>query len=351
MKFGGATLSTIPKIQFCANKIISKLDDYFPIVVVSAMGNTTHQLSDLISQITSNQNLSTDFILSTGEMLSAGFLSLCINKENHHAQPLSGWQIPIITNTQHGDATIEKVSTDNISQLIQQNIIPIITGFQGISTDNHITTLGKGASDLTAVSLAAAFDCDCYIYKNVDGVFTCDPEYQSSVKINKLSYENMQYASEHGAQVLFHKAVKYAKKHNVKIFVESAFNTSTGTTISNQPSKRNIITKQEAFLTILESGEQIQTSHSFISYDNKWCLFSSKGEYINYLNTSPNKPNQDIKYTKITLIHPNVINKEEFIRVAKQYSNIYSCMKYYSWICVENSKSSMLEEELHTKFI
>ncbi|WP_187440063.1 aspartate kinase [Candidatus Cytomitobacter primus] len=378
MKFGGSTLSDINKINNCANKIISKFNDYFPIVVVSAMGDTTQNLSNLISKITSqptslvdsanpimsqyNQhansiksttiqsNIATDLILSTGEMVSAGMLSLSLNAKNYKSQPVCGWQMPMITNSNHGSAKIEKLSKNYINSLIQNQTIPIITGFQGVSPANNITTLGKEGSDLTAVALADQFNAHCYIYKSVDGVFTCDPNSNPGQKINQLSYDNMQIASEHGAQVIYHRAVKYAKKHNVKIFIQSAFTKANGTTISNSPSNQNIITKQRAFLTILNQNNPIPNGHAFISYDQKWCLFSNQKELQNYLEICDAKI-QNPKHIKITLIHPQKIIKENFIQIAKKYSSIYSCMESYSWICVQSKHVKDLERELHIGFI
>ncbi len=350
MKFGGKTLSSTEKIQLCSNKIISHLKDSFPIVVVSAMGNSTQQLHNLLSKISTKQNVCSDFILSTGEMISAGMLSSSIINNGYKSQPLAGWQIPIVTNQNYGNASLQNISTKNLSILIKDNIIPIITGFQGITSDNKITTLGSGSSDLTAVALASKFKCNCYIYKDVDGVFTCDPKSNPGQKINQLSYDNMQHASNHGAQVIHNKAVEYAKKNNVNVFINSAFNSSKGTLISHKSSRHNIITKQKAYLAILKEGQKIQNTHAFISYDNYWCLFSSEEEYSAYLNDKKTNTSQE-KYIKITLIHPIPINKEKFINIIQKYSQIYSCMKYYSWICVKESQSVLLEKELHDQFV
>ncbi|QEK38044.1 aspartate kinase [Candidatus Cytomitobacter indipagum] len=366
MKFGGATVADIDKIKHCIKKISPKFNEHSIIIVVSAMNDTTNQLRDLISQISSENecalekhsgnlnsikkysNIASDLILSSGETISAGVFSLCLQDCGYKSIPLCGWQLPIVTDDNYGDAEIQQISMKYIKELINQKTIPVVAGFQGISPSKNITTLGESSSDLTAVAIAAELNADCYIYKNVSGVFTCDPNSNSGKKIDSLSYENMEIASKHGAKVVCYKAVKYAKKHNVKIFVESAFQKESGTMISNNFSQKNIVTSQQAFIIPLENHDPIPSEHIFTF--GKWCIFSNQEEFENYaLNNNKNISKQ--KYMKITLIHPSKIAKDHFLNIAKKYSEIYSCMDSYSWICIEKKYASNLEKDLHESFV
>lgn len=237
-KFGGTSVGSIESLENVADKIKKTIEHGENIVVVvSAMSGETNRLSKLLQEITIEQNTPEhDIVLSSGEQVSCGLLALALKKRGVNARTFLGWQLPIITDNFHTKARIKEVVPSAIIDFIHKNGVPVIAGFQGYSDDKHITTLGRGGSDTTAVALAAALDAKrCEIYTDVDGVYTCDPRLVSKArKLDQITYEEMLELSAEGAKVLQMRSVEMAMKHKVPLMVLSSFIKGSGTKIVNE---------------------------------------------------------------------------------------------------------------------
>tara|TARA_B100000579_G_scaffold436097_1_gene461092 strand:- start:2095 stop:3300 length:1206 start_codon:yes stop_codon:yes gene_type:complete len=240
MKFGGTSLADISRINSAALKIKKEiLKGYSVIVVVSAMSGTTNNLIKLVKGIDESFDLSEhDTVVSTGEQISSGLITIALQAIGIKAKSFSGWQIPIITDEHFGKASINEIKTSNIVNELKKDKVPVISGFQGITSSNRVSTLGRGGSDTSAVAIAAAFNAErCDIYTDVDGVYTTDPRIEpKAVKLNFITFEEMLELSSQGAKVLHARSVALAMNHNVKLQVLSSFDNKPGTMIVNEDS-------------------------------------------------------------------------------------------------------------------
>jgi len=222
MKFGGTSVADIAKIKNVANIIAKQSKTADVAVVVSAMGKTTNALTALAHQITDKPNLrELDALLSTGENTSVALLALALNSIGVPAKSFNAMQLGIITNDNFGDAEIMHINMMNIPY----KVIPVITGFQGMTEHGDITTLGREGSDTSAVAIAAAIVADyCDIYTDVDGVYTADPNVvKDAKKLDFISYDDMLKMANNGAKVLHPRSVSTAQKYNVPIRVRGTF--------------------------------------------------------------------------------------------------------------------------------
>lgn len=238
-KFGGSSVADTEKLLKVCEHIIKEHNDGNNVaVVVSAQGKTTDRLISEEKEITTNPNKREhDVLVSTGEQITISKLAIMLEKLGYKAISLTGWQIPIVTTNVHGDAKIKYINNDKILNLFDNGYIVIIAGFQGISEELNITTLGRGGSDTTAVAVAASLNADkCEIFTDVDGVFSSDPRIVNDVrKIDKISYDEMLELSSMGAKVLHNRCVEIGKKYNLPIVVKSTFEkNSEGTTVNNK---------------------------------------------------------------------------------------------------------------------
>jgi aspartate kinase len=233
----------VERIQHAAKRIIQTVKKGHQVVVtVSAMGKTTDELAGLAAQIHSRPSKrEVDMLLSAGEQISMSLLAMALDKEGFSAVSLTGWQAGIRTEDVHGNARIIDVQTKRIRSLLEDNKVVIVAGFQGITENGEITTLGRGGSDTTAVALAAALKADkCEIYTDVDGVFTCDPRYVADArKIESISYDEMLELATLGAGVLHPRAVEFAKNYDVKLEVRSSLKNDSGTIIEEEAAVEN----------------------------------------------------------------------------------------------------------------
>ena len=238
LKFGGTSVADVPQIKKIALKIKGEVDQGNKvIVVVSAMSGVTNNLIDLVNQTSKNFSLSEhDVVLSTGEQITSALLSIALEELSLKARSWMGWQVPIVSDNTHGKAVIKDIKTSNIMGSIKKGYIAIVSGFQGISEDNRITTLGRGGSDTTAVALAAAFSADrCDIYTDVEGVYTTDPRIvKKAKKLDFITYEEMLELASQGAKVLQTRSVALAMKYNVNLRVLSSFANGPGTLIAEE---------------------------------------------------------------------------------------------------------------------
>lgn len=234
-KFGGTSVGNIAKIQNVAKKVAAEIkNNNKVIVVVSAMSGVTNQLvgyCNEVSDLKTNEELAEyDSILSSGEQVTSGLLALELQRLGYKSRSFSGWQIEIKTDNIHSKARIDSINKDIILKELENKDVIVIAGFQGInSTNNRISTLGRGGSDTSAVAIAAAIKADiCEIYTDVDGVFTTDPRITTDAKkIDKISYEEMLEMAFSGSKVLQTRCVVMAMTHNVKVRVLSTFKEKT----------------------------------------------------------------------------------------------------------------------------
>jgi aspartate kinase len=238
LKFGGTSVADLPQIKKIALKVKREVElGNKIIVVVSAMSGVTNNLVNLVKETSKNYPYSEyDVILSTGEQVTSALLSIALEELSLKARSWMGWQVPIISDNSHGKAVIKEIKTDNIMNSIKKGYIAIVSGFQGVSEDNRITTLGRGGSDTTAVALAAAFSADrCDIYTDVDGVYTTDPRIvKNAKKLDYITYEEMLELASQGAKVLQTRSVALAMKYKVFLRVLSSFKDLPGTLITQE---------------------------------------------------------------------------------------------------------------------
>lgn len=247
-KFGGSSVASIDKINNVALRVKSLQDEgYGVVVVVSAMGDTTDELLELAAGIGSNLNLrEMDALLATGEQQSAALLALALNKMGYKAISLTGWQAGIKSDCNHSKAKISGMDEGRLEKELAVGKIVVVAGFQGLSTDGDITTLGRGGSDTSAVAIAASLGAErCMIFTDVDGVYTTDPrKVKEAQKLPAISYEEMLEMASLGAVVMQPRAVEFAMLYGVDIEVLSSFSLEPGTIITevNNMEQHRIVT-------------------------------------------------------------------------------------------------------------
>lgn len=236
MKFGGTSLATSKLILSAAKKVARIKEKHDVVVVVSAMGQATDDLMARSKEITPKPKArELDMLLTTGERISVALLSMALERLNLEAVSYTGSQVGIITDTKHTDARILEIKNYRIKEALDEHKIPVVCGFQGVSTEKEITTLGRGGSDTTAVALSVALNAErCIIYTDVDGVFTEDPnKFLGVKKIKKMSYDEILELSSRGAQVLHPRASRVAARFNIPVEIRNSFNNKSGTLITS----------------------------------------------------------------------------------------------------------------------
>ena len=245
LKFGGSSVADNIKLNLVADKIKDFYNNKTRVVaVVSAQGKTTDNLikeARTLSSIPNEREL--DVLLSTGEQISMAKLSILLNRDSIPTISLTGWQAGIKTNNTNQDAIIEDIDTKRIEQELESGKVVIVAGFQGINEKGDITTLGRGGSDTTAVAIAAKIKADhCYIFSDVDGVYTTDPnQVKIARKINSLSYQEMLDIADEGAKVLHNRCVEVGEKFGVPIVAKSTFKPGVGTEINDKPIEGTVV--------------------------------------------------------------------------------------------------------------
>ena len=238
MKFGGTSVADPEKIRRVASRLVeAKRAGNRVVAVVSAMGQHTDELVSLAHEVSPQPKpREMDMLISVGERISCALVAMAIADLGLDAISLTGSQAGIVTDTVHGKAKIVEVRAHRIHEALDSDRIVLVAGFQGVSTDFDITTLGRGGSDTTAVALAAALGADaCEIYTDVDGVFTADPRLVPGArKLHAVSYEEMLEMAASGAKVLALRSVEFARNHGVKLHVRSTFTVDEGTWITEE---------------------------------------------------------------------------------------------------------------------
>ena len=261
LKFGGSSVATNDSLNLVAKKIIDLYErENNIVVVVSAQGKTTDKLIEEAKQLSNMPtNREMDVLLSAGEQMSTAKLSILLNKLGYKAISLTGWQAGIHTNNTNQNALIENIDTSRIEKELEKRKIVVIAGFQGINENMDITTFGRGGSDTTAVAVAAALKAkNCYIFSDVDGVYSTDPNrIKSAKKLPALSYEEMLEISSEGAKVLHNRCIEIGEKFKIPIITKSTFNNKAGTVISDiieENTVKSIVKKDVSRISIIGNG-------------------------------------------------------------------------------------------------
>ena len=271
-KYGGSSVADVEAIKRVAKRIVDTRNaGHKLVVVVSAMGDTTDELLDTAAQITDNApEREMDILLTAGERISMSLLSMAINELGVPAQAFTGAQAGIHTTSAYGRAQITGMVPERIARAISEGQVAIVAGFQGISDDEDVTTLGRGGSDTTAVALAAALHADvCEIYTDVDGLFSADPRIVSKAhRLRSISTEETLELAAHGAKILHLRAVEFARRYKVPLHVRSSFSEKEGTWISDRPASPALkgLVPDAAFLDPKE-GKMEQPIISGIAHD------------------------------------------------------------------------------------
>lgn len=369
-KYGGTSVADIARLENVALRIKRSVDAGHQIaVIVSAMAGVTNQLvayTKAFSNIVNSPEH--DAVVSTGEQITTGLLSLALQQLGLKSRSFMGWQIPIKTTADHTNAQILRINPEKLEACLEQGIIPIIAGFQGITNDKRITTLGRGGSDTTAVAIAAAINADrCDIYTDVDGVYTADPRVVTAAKkLDQISYSEMLELAAQGAKVLHSRSVETALKHQVHIRVLSSFNENPGTDIIGTHSQLPIarisgITHSSSWVTIhletdrfitkmfrslrktIKSVKTSVDSFSVLAHGTttRISFLVQKADFAktiqalekNYYYPSYKGLHIDPDFAKISIIGLGLVGKngltERFLEVIKQI-NVTSCLTHIS---------------------
>jgi len=236
-KFGGSSVADAEKIMNVARRVAASAPGNQMIVVVSAMGKTTDGLLMLARQISTTPDLrEMDMLLSTGEQVTIALLAIALQSLGLKAKSFTGPQIGMRTDHAHTQARITQIDADRVRRALDTGEIAVVAGFQGLSDQDEVTTLGRGGSDLTAVALAAALKADvCEIYTDVDGVYTADPNIvRDARKLTRVAYDEMLELASLGAKVLQTRSVEFAKKYGVTVHVRSTFRPDPGTLVTKE---------------------------------------------------------------------------------------------------------------------
>jgi len=237
-KYGGTSVGNIERIKNVARKVARTRDEgHDVVVVVSAMSGETDRLTALAHEITDSPvEREMDLLLSSGERVTIALLAIALNSIGYPSKAFTGRQVGIITDSIHTKARIERVGAERVREALNHGIIPVVAGFQEISEESDVTTLGRGGSDLSAVAIAAVLKADlCDIYTDVDGVYTADPNVVAEARrLDKISYEEMLELASLGAKVLQNRSVEYAAKYGVKVRVLSSFKDGNGTLLAEE---------------------------------------------------------------------------------------------------------------------
>lgn len=238
MKFGGTSVANIERIKAVALRVKREVDAGNDVaVVVSAMSGVTNQLVDWCRELAPLHDAREyDVVVASGEQVTSGLTAIALQELGVNARSWLGWQVPIQTDDAHGKARIESIPRADLDRRFTEGQVPVFAGFQGVGSDNRVTTLGRGGSDTSAVALAAAIGADrCDIFTDVDGVYTTDPRIVAKAqKLDKITYEEMLEMASLGAKVLQTRSVEMAMKHRVRLQVLSSFEDKPGTMVVDE---------------------------------------------------------------------------------------------------------------------
>ena len=311
LKFGGSSVADNDKLKIVAEKIINLYNKNNNIVVIlSAQGKTTDKLiSEALELSNETKDREMDVLLSAGEQISIAKLSILLNKMGYKAISLTGWQAGILTNKTNQNAIIENIDTTRILQELSKRKIVIIAGFQGYNENLDITTLGRGGSDTSAIAIAAALNAkECYIFSDVDGVYTADPnKIENAKKLPALSYEEMIEISSEGAKVLHGRFAEIGQKFKIPIITKSTFNNKAGTIITDiieENTIKSVVKKEISRISIVGNGisRNFEKLHEVLNIIQK-----NKLEILEF----------NVSESKISIDFKNVVDDEMLEKIHK----------------------------------
>jgi aspartate kinase len=266
-KYGGTSVGSIERIHRVADRVVrAQREGHRIVVVLSAMSGETDRLLKLAHEATPvPDERELDMLLSTGERVTIALLAMELRGRGINARSYTGRQVGIITDSAHTNARIARVTADRIREALEEGVIPVVAGFQGINERSDVTTLGRGGSDLSAVALAAALKADrCVIFTDVDGVYTADPNIVPAARrIDKIAYEEMLEMASLGAKVLQTRSVEFAAKFNVPVEVNSSFKEGKGTLVTKED------TDMEAAAVAGVTGDRNQAKITIVGVPDK----------------------------------------------------------------------------------
>ncbi len=326
-KFGGTSVSTQQRREMVADKIIEAINKgYSPVVVVSAIGRkgdpyATDTLLSLINNSESHvSKREMDLLMSCGEIISAVVIGETLEKRKLKVKVLTGGQAGIITNNDYSDADIIKVETNKILDLTKEGIIPIVAGFQGITEDGDITTIGRGGSDVTGSVLGEALKADFIeIYTDVDGIMTADPRIVPEAKvIDKISYNEVFQFADQGAKVIHPRAVEYAMRGNVPLIIKNTMTNAPGTVITAANDNTNKIVTG---ITHMSNRTQISVTINKKDGNDVFVELAENGLSIDLINVFP-------KYKVFTVDGKDTKKAEKILqKLNSDYTIINNCSK------------------------
>ena len=321
-KYGGSSVADAEKIKGVAEKIAKKIKEKVKlVVVVSAMGKTTDNLIKLSKEVAKNTiPRELDMLLTTGEQVSASLLAMALNNIRIKSKSLNAFQAEIMTTGDYTQARIKNLKTKKIKKLLEENDALIVTGFQGITEEGEITTLGRGGSDTSAVALAAALNAKCEIYSDVAGIYTTDPRiHPAAKKIKNITYDEMLEMSSLGAKVLHSRSVEIAKKFGITIYCGSTFSDEEGSYVM----KKNIEEPVVTGLSVMDNQTQVTLSNLPLDYNLVQKIFNrvaKEGLNIDMISVISNE-GLNISFTII---------EEKKTHVEKALSQILKDMKGFN---------------------
>ena len=379
LKFGGSSVADNIKLNIVANKIIDFYNKKNKVIVVlSAQGKTTDNLIKEAKELSYEPDKrEMDTLLSTGEQVSISKLAILLKRLGYKAVSLTGWQAGIYTSNTNEEAKIEYINTERIKKELENDNIVIIAGFQGINDNKDITTLGRGGSDTTAVAVAAAVKANhCYIFSDVDGVYSTDPnKITDAKKIEELSYDEMLDLSNEGAKVLHNRCVEIAQKYDVLIETGSTFNNNIGTKINNkieESTVKSIVKNDNLFLitlkyenynadmlnklyTSLLKNDIIPTNiinNSTNSFNISLTIKTSElGKFQELLETELNMFSSSFtNISRVSLVGYGIMNNKDILKKTLEILNLNS-IEIFSIQLEECKLSIMLKEKVSNKLL
>lgn len=373
LKFGGSSVADDIKLNIVADKIVDLYKDNNVVVIVSAQGKTTDNLLKEAHSITNlPDERELDVLLSTGEQITTAKLSILLKDRGYDAISLTGWQAGIYTNNTNQDAIVESIDTSRICKELLKRKIVVIAGFQGVNENGDITTLGRGGSDTTAVAVAAALNANkCYIFSDVDGVYTTDPnKIESAKKLKNISYDEMLDIADEGAKVLHNRCIEIGQKFNIPIVTKSTFNNKPGTVVNEKIEESNVksIVKNDDIIYIhaKKNGYSIELFNdiynsliknniliSNISNNSSYNLditFTIKATMFNKLEKVLKEKFKDIEYTynnisKVSIIGHGIMNDNKILEKTMMVINLNK-LEILNITLNESKISIMFKEKL-----
>lgn len=298
-KYGGSSVADTNKIKRIAELASKRVQSGLKLViVVSAMGKTTDNLIKMAKEISANpEPRELDMLLTTGEQISISLLSIALNEIGIKSKSLNAFQAEIMTTGDFNEARIKNIKTEKINAILEENDVVIIAGFQGITEEGDITTLGRGGSDTSAVALAAALQAKCEIYSDVDGIYTVDPRlHPKAKKLKYVAYDEMLEMASLGAKVLHSRSVEIAKKYGITIYCASTFSNEEGSYVMEENIEQPLVSG----LSIMDNQTQVIISNLPVDYTLVNKIFQSAADQnlnIDMISVIGNDASLNVSFT------------------------------------------------------